>query len=92
MEKSMQYEAAIKQVEEEKSFYNHVITYVLVIGALWIFNALTGHRYWWAIWPTFGWGIGLLSHGNKVFGKNIIFGSRWEKRRLKQLMERDLGV
>ena len=89
MERTDKYESARKQVEEEKSFYTHLIIYVLVIGAFWIFNAMNDKGHWWAFWPTFGWGIGLSFHAFGVFGKNAVFGKRWEERRMKKLMDEE---
>ncbi|WP_306642120.1 2TM domain-containing protein [Sanyastnella coralliicola] len=82
------YERARKQVEEEKGFYSHLITYVIVITGLIILNQLTSNHQWW-YWPALGWGIGLTIHGLGVFGSNFFFGRKWEERRMRQLMEDD---
>lgn len=90
MEQTDKYESARKQVEEEKSFYIHLIIYVIVIGAFWIMNAFNNNQgHWWAFWPTLGWGIGLFFHGFGVFGANALFGKRWEERRIKELMDKE---
>lgn len=89
MEQSEKYESARKQVGEEKSFYSHLIIYVLVITSFWIFNAVTANGHWWAFWPTLGWGIGLFFHGFGIFGKNAVFGKRWEEKRMKELMDKE---
>ena len=48
-------------------FINHLVTYVLVIGALVIVNLLTSRQHIWFIWPMFGWGIAILIHGLGTF-------------------------
>jgi hypothetical protein len=89
MERLDKYEAARKQVAEEKKFYSHLMIYCIVIGSLWLLNAATSPGHWWAFWPTFGWGIGLFFHGFGLFGKNAIFGKKWEERRMKQLLNKE---
>jgi hypothetical protein len=51
------------------SFKYHLRTYIIVIGflwAIWFFSGsepvMTRAKYPWPIWPTAGWGIGLLFH------------------------------
>lgn len=47
------------------SFKYHLATYVVVISAMWIFWYFVSgeyNSYPWPIWPTMGWGIGLLFH------------------------------
>ncbi|NND94624.1 MAG: 2TM domain-containing protein [Flavobacteriales bacterium] len=87
MEENEKYHQAKKQVEEEKGFYVHAITFAVVISIFWLINYLSQPEYWWAIWPTIGWGIGLFFHGFGVFGKNAIFGKSWEEKRMKELMK-----
>lgn len=87
MEQNEKYHQAKQRVEEEKAFYTHMIVYILVIGGIWLVNYLTSPSYWWAVWPTLGWAIGLFFHGFGVFGKNAIFGKKWEEKRMKELME-----
>ena len=37
----------------------------------------------------FFWGLGLLTHGLSVFLPNILLGSNWEEKKIKQLMEKE---
>ncbi|MGH6608723.1 MAG: 2TM domain-containing protein [Burkholderiaceae bacterium] len=80
---------ARRRLAAEKGFYVHLTTYAVVIGALFLINALTNRAYWWFVWPAIGWGIGILFHAFSVFGS---FGARsreWEDRRLKQLIDEE---
>ena len=44
-------------------------------------------RYWyWAIWPTLGWGIGLLSHGLSVLPMWSFFSQDWEDKKVRELL------
>ena len=63
-----------KKAEKRAAFKAHLRSYVVVIGGLWIIYGLTTQQYWghhihpWPIWPTLGWGIGLLSHYLAAYG------------------------
>jgi len=37
----------------------------------------------------FFWGIGLVAHGLSVFGHDIFFGSNWEEKKIKELMDKE---
>ncbi len=80
---------ARRRLVAEKAFYIHLATYVIVISALFVINALTGHGRWWFVWPAIGWGIGLTIHALATFGMIGLLGRDWEQRRLKELMEEE---
>lgn len=72
--------------QRRASFKYHLATYIVVIGAMWIFWAITtgsnGYsKYPWPIWPTAGWGIGLTFHflGAFVFPKQGSVEREYEK-------------
>lgn len=45
-----------------RKFTDHASSYIIVIGALFLFNLLVSPDFLWALFPAFGWGIGLVSH------------------------------
>lgn len=49
-------EAAFKHVRKIRGFYGHVAKYVVVIGALAIFNLIKSPDRMWVVWPALGWG------------------------------------
>ena len=65
-----------KHERERRSFRTHATIYALVIGSMWIAALIGGAiaiatGVWgaipfWVVFPTFGWGIGLWSHWQKV--------------------------
>ena len=81
---------AFKQVQKEKGFYRHLITYVCVVTLLFIFNLIFNPEYIWAKWTAMGWGIGILSHGIGVFSPFKIFGPEWEKKQVEKKLGRKL--
>jgi hypothetical protein len=74
-------------VEDLRGFYSHLIMFVLVNALLFVVDVLTPGG-WWFYWPLFGWGIGVGIHAMSVFVGGP-FGSQWEQRKIRQLMERD---
>ena len=56
-----------------------------------IYDGLQSAKWhsWWAIWPTLGWGIGLLTHGITALPVWGFFSEEWEERKVKELMERE---
>ena len=79
---------ARRRLAAERGFYVHLATYVIVIGCLFLINAMTGSR-WWFVWPALGWGIGILVHALATFGLVGFMGREWERRRLKELIEEE---
>ena len=60
-ERSQRNELASLRREQWHGFVFHLIPYVVVNGLLITLNVLTTH-FPWAIFPAFGWGIGLVLH------------------------------
>lgn len=83
------YLRAKKQVEEIKSFYGNLISYVLVNLFLMYINLRYSPEYLWFLWSAVSWGIGLLFHGMKVFNYSPFLGKDWEQRKLKEFMDQE---
>lgn len=80
----------IDQVRSIKSFYSHLLTYLVVISLLFIINFVTDADYIWAWWPAMGWGIGIINHGLNAFEVIDLFGAKWEKRQIEKRLGRKL--
>lgn len=80
-----EYETAKKRVEDKLGFYIHLAVYILANTFL-VILCLSQGGYFWAIWPIFGWGIGIFSHGWKVFHRPS--GSKWKEQQIRKEMER----
>jgi hypothetical protein len=86
-----------RRVHRFAEFYQHLFVFVIVIGLLWLLNAFVVYNEartikwssWWAVWPTFGWGIGLLVHGLTLLPLGGFFSQDWEDRKVKELMSRE---
>ena len=83
-------EAALRHVRKIRGFYGHLAQYVIVISGLTILNLFTSPKYFWAIWPAMGWGMGVLFHGMSVFGKMPFMNADWEKRQVEKYLGRKL--
>ncbi|GAB5474289.1 MAG: histidine kinase [Maribacter sp.] len=80
------YEKAKERVEAIKGFYGNLLAYFIVIPFLWILNYNTT-SFPWAIFPTLGWGFGVVAHGMEAYGYNPLWGKRWEEKKMRELME-----
>ncbi|THD54876.1 2TM domain-containing protein [Phenylobacterium sp.] len=58
---------AERRADVKLGFRAHVFAYVLVNAGLVAVNLVTSPGYFWAIWPIFGWGLGLVAHGVAVY-------------------------
>ena len=78
-------ELAKKRVE----FRTHLVVYFIINAVLWIIWWFTGHGYVWPVWPTAGWGIGLLFHYLFDYRPSRYFSEEEEYRKLKQEMQQN---
>ncbi len=88
------YKAAAERVKKIKGFYVHLIVYLFVNFGILVAHYVGARSF--AVFLNFGtfstaffWGIGLVAHGASVFVPNIIFGSKWEERKIKEYMDRE---
>ena len=82
-----------KQVKKIKGFYTHLLIYILINAFLIIRGVIFKDNQEFWRWETFStailWGIGLVFHAFSVFGKNVFFSSKWEERKINELMEKE---
>ena len=89
-EKENKYFRAKERVEQIKKFYASLMSYFVFIVFLAALNYWTNEwHYPWFLWAAFGWGIGLIFHGLKVFAFNPFLGKNWEERKIKEFMQED---
>ena len=81
---------AFRHVQKLRRFYIHLIQYAFVIPVLWGINLYTNSHNLWAIWPTLGWGSGLLAHAFGVFRPTALLGPQWERREVEKRLGRPL--
>lgn len=85
---NQRYLRAKKRVEDIKGFFGNLLAYCLVLPLLAYINWKTTD-FPWVIFPAIGWGFGLLMHGFRVYGYNLIFGRDWEARKIREFMSED---
>lgn len=83
------YLKAQKRVEDIKGFYGNLTSYIIVIVGLAVLNLVTYPQYLWFFYPAIGWGIGVAIHGMSVFNYMPFFGSDWEEKKIRELMEKE---
>ncbi|MDO2949993.1 2TM domain-containing protein [Aeromonas simiae] len=81
---------AMEYVQALRGFYGHLITYVVVIAALFVINLLSSPHYIWAVWPMLGWGIGVAVHAFNLFRLPRLFGPQWERNQIEKRLGRKL--
>jgi two-component system LytT family sensor kinase len=82
---SSRYIRAKERVDELKEFYGSLLSYVIVMPFLIYINYRTSWNFQWFWFPMFGWGLGLVIQSFKAFG----YGSNWEERKIREIMEND---
>jgi len=80
---------ALQHVRKLKGFYRHLLQYVLVVGALALFNLWKRPEHLWFLWVALGWGLGLLMHASRIFDWGP-FGPAWEKAQVEKRLGRKL--
>jgi hypothetical protein len=88
-ERTHQKDLAMVRREQRQGFIAHLIPYILVNGFLITINVFTT-RFPWAIFPAFGWGIGLVLHLMAVVRPNPEALEWHLERRLKRERRRAL--
>lgn len=88
------YDLAQKRVKQLRGFYSHLLVYLVINGIILalIYRGLGPNEpfFKWEHFTTlFFWGIGLVAHGLPVFMPNIIFGKKWEQRKIQEYMDKD---
>lgn len=83
------YERAKKRVEELKEFYTHLAFFIIFNVFFAVINFLTSPEFWWFLFVTFFWGIGLIAHALSVFSRRGLFSKEWEERKIKEYMEEE---
>lgn len=81
---------AIAYVKEIKGFYSDLMSFLVIVPALFILNYSTSPNYIWAWWVLFGWGIGLSIHALTAFEFFNMLSPDWEKKQIEKRLGRKL--
>ena len=81
---------ALEYVRDVKGFYSSLVTFLIVVPALFLMNYFLTPGYFWAWWVLFGWGIGIVSHALSVFELFKFFDADWEKKQVEKRLGRKL--
>jgi hypothetical protein len=74
---------------EVRRFRQHFVTYVAVVGLIFLVNLLTGGHWfghWLVFWVALIWGVILALEGVHLFGEDV--GKEWEDRMVGQILAR----
>ena len=81
---------AFAHIRRVKGFYIHAAQYAVVLCVLSVVNIMTSPRYLWVGWVALGWGVGVVSHGLRVFDKIPFLNGDWERRQVEKRLGRTL--
>lgn len=87
--KGERYYQAQKRVKELREFYEHLTVYVLVNPIVIVVNIMTSPGYLWFLWCLMGWGAAIVLHAMKVFNFSPVFNKEWEKRKIREILEKE---
>ena len=91
-EQNESYFRAKKKVDALKGFYRHLLIYLIINTFIVSTIVYTTNAEIFSLntmsTPIF-WGIGLFFHGLGVFGRDILFGKKWEERQIEAFMEKE---
>ena len=62
--------AAERRASEKFEFFGHLSAYIVVMSVLAYISLAAPERHYWFLWVLFGWGIGIVRHGMRVFGRD----------------------
>ena len=78
---------AKERVKQIKGFYTDLWTYVGVNVMLILVNLVTSPHELWFYWVTIFWGIAVIWHAIRIFGKGRL-NEEWEERKVKEITEK----
>lgn len=79
-----------RRVRQRLDFYRHLVTYLVVVGALAAIDGLTGGD-WWVQWLAGIWGAILLLQFVGAFVSPLLWGREVEERMVRREVERRRG-
>jgi len=79
---------ANKKVKAKKGFFVHFGVFCATVLFLFTINFLTSPKFWWFLFPTLGWGIGIVAHYIGVFGISDPSVEDWENKELEKEMRK----
>jgi len=82
------YARAKAHIESLKGFYIHITIYLIMVPVF-IFLNLRSSDFPWALFPIFGWGLGVASHAMDTFDYNPFLGKNWEEKKMREFMDKD---
>jgi hypothetical protein len=60
-------ERAVKRLKKRRDFKAHLLVYTMVNSFLVVIWFVTGHGFFWPVFPIVGWGIGVVMNAWDVF-------------------------
>ena len=68
----------LRQVNEIKGLYTHLIQFAVIVSALGFINYMPSPGRYWIFRVIIGWGAGIIAHGLTTFEVVNLLGAKWE--------------
>jgi transcriptional regulator with XRE-family HTH domain len=81
---------AFNKVRRLRSYYMHLLVFLVMNLSLAALNLLTTPNYLWFIGVPIFWGMGLLIHTLTIFVFDNCFGAAWERGQVEKQLGRSL--
>lgn len=81
---------AVEYARDLKGFYSHLVVYLIGVAAMAAANVYFQPDNLWFIWPTLGWGMGVVSHGLAAFEMLSFYNANWERRQIEKWLGREV--
>jgi hypothetical protein len=75
-------EQIIFKAKKQAGFRIHFIIFLITLPCNWLIWWFTGKGYMWPIWPTLGWGVGLLFHYVGIYHSDKFFSVAKQMKKL----------
>lgn len=79
-----------EQAKARAEFKHHFTVYIIINMLLWVIWLFTAgiHSYPWPIWPTIGWGMGVLFNYLNVYQVNNTVEKEYDKLKNKDRVKK----
>jgi len=79
-------EETIEYVKQLKTFYTHIVVFIIVTPCLVALNAWISYGIWWVVFAILPWAFAIAMHALTVFGFLNLLGPKWEQRQFQKRM------
>ncbi|MDD5363125.1 MAG: 2TM domain-containing protein [Ignavibacteria bacterium] len=76
-----------ERVKRIRAFYEHLFVYIVIVSGVTVINYIDSPDDLWFYYPMIIWGVIVIAHAIKVFGKGRTLVEEWEDKKMKELLK-----